>query len=69
MRKTSDKKRTKRGLCILGRGPWFEAALSLETLDNLVERGFATCVRRGLDSDWILTASGATALLQIRRAA
>ena len=67
MRKASDRTRARRGLRILGRGPEFEAVLTFETLDLLVERGFATCT--AADGEWRLTPAGAEALVLTRRAA
>ena len=65
MRKQLEK-RAKRGLRILGRGPYFEAALSMPTMDLLIERGLATCCA---DGEWRLTPAGAAALVLVRRRA
>ena len=59
-------RQTARGLCILGRGPYYEAALALETMDLLIERGYATCCD---DGEWRLTPAGAAALVLVRRRA
>ena len=67
MKKVSDRRRANRGLCLLGRGPEYEACLTMETVDLLVERGFASC--SPADGEWRLTQAGTAALLLIRRPA
>ena len=66
METASDKRKAKRGLCLLARGPGYEACLTMETLDLLVERGFATCSPH--DGEWRLTPTGSAARLLFRRA-